>query len=97
MDTNLDCNAAVERFYDFVEESLKDNIRKCGRNTMQSFPRNEWFDNECKKHKQALRHAVNKAKMCAEVDKFVGCIQALYKKGKTEIPETYRTRGRRNV
>ena len=62
VDTNLDLNDVVERFYDFVEETLKDNFRKCGRNTTSSFPRNAWFDNECKELKRVLRHAEKQGK-----------------------------------
>ena len=59
-------NDVVERFYDFVEESLKDNFRKCCRNTRSSFPRNACFDNECKELKRALRHAKKQGKNVRE-------------------------------
>ena len=62
VDTNLDLNEVVECFYDFVEESQKDNFRKCGRSTTSSFPWNAWFDNECKELKRALRNEEKQGK-----------------------------------
>ena len=59
VDPAANCESVVQSFYGLVENTLQTNFRKIKRKSTCSFPRNPWFDDECKRLKQILRQAEN--------------------------------------
>ena len=47
----------MQNFYSYLEEIIQANFVKRGGGSKPSFPRNAWFDNECKTLKSALHKA----------------------------------------
>ena len=45
----------IDLFYDMILTGIQDNFRKIGNNFKKYFPRNHWFDDECKQLKSLMK------------------------------------------
>ena len=54
IDDSIDCNEVVKNFYICLEDAIQENFIKRGRNRKSNFPKNIWFEGECKSLKTAL-------------------------------------------
>ena len=59
-DTSTNCDSVFDSFYALVNGAIEGNFRKCRTNIRSSFPRNVWYDDECKLLKSRLRVLQNR-------------------------------------
>ena len=58
VDNRLNSNQVVQHFYQYLEDIIQKTFAKRCRKSTSTFPKNTWFDAECKEIKNALRAAV---------------------------------------
>ena len=70
-DNNINSKELVGRFNSCIDYAIKDIFKqKTDRGKHNTFPINEWYDEECKEHKSRLRHLSKYPLGTSEYDKF---------------------------
>ena len=71
IDNNINSKELVGRFNSCIDYAIKDIFKqKTNRGKHNTFPINEWYDEECKEHKSRLRHLSKYPLGTSEYDKF---------------------------